>query len=165
MPNVEPDDEFERFFAAEYGSVLRSVRAVTGDRDFAVDATQDAFIKAHLHWQAVRDYESAAGWVRRAAINACRDRERAERRRKGREAAVHSADGAAAWADQEQIEADESARLLLDQLAPRQRTIAAMYYVDDRSVDDIAATLELSVGTVKSQLSEARQRLRQLHRP
>ncbi len=37
-----------------------------------------------------------------------------------------------------------------------------MFYVDDRSVDDIANSLGVSVGTVKSQLSEARQRLRRL---
>ena len=64
----------------------------------------------------------------------------------------------------ERFEADDSTRDLLGQLAPRQREIAALFYVEDRSVDDIATTLGVSVGTVKSQLSEARQRLRQLHR-
>jgi RNA polymerase sigma-70 factor (ECF subfamily) len=162
---VEPDgDEFERFFASEYDRTLRSVRATTGAGDYAVDATQDAFIKAHLHWQVVRDHESPAGWVRRAAINACRDRERAERRRRGREAAIGSVELAAESPAHERLEADDSARGLLGQLAPGQREIATMYYVEDRSVDDIATTLGVSAGTVKSQLSEARQRLRRLHR-
>lgn len=157
------DDEFERFFATEYDDVLRSVAASTGNRETAVDATQDAFIKAHLHWPVIRAYDSPVAWVRRAAINASRDRERAERRRRGREAAVHTAEIAEERPEHEGLEADESAQHLLDQLAPRQREVATMFYVDDRSVDDIASALGLSVGTVKSQLSEARQRLRQLH--
>ena len=62
--------------------------------------------------------------------------------------------------DVERLDADEAVREILDQLPPRQRTVASMYYVDDRSTDDIAAALDISAGTVKSQLAEARARLR-----
>jgi len=160
---VEPGDhEFERFFGAEYDGVLRSVRAATDNPEIAVDATQDAFIKAHLHWHTIRSYDAPAAWVRRAAINASRDRQRAERRRRGREAAALRT-GEMSWDGDDVLESAETARAILDRLAVRQREVATMYYLDDRSVDDIAETLGLSVGTVKSQLSDARQRLRQLH--
>ena len=44
----------------------------------------------------------------------------------------------------------------------RQREVATLFYVDDRSVSDIAYILRLNEGTVKFHLSEARDRLRQL---
>jgi RNA polymerase sigma factor (sigma-70 family) len=162
---VEPEHgEFEQFFTAEYDAVLRSVEAATGNREFAVDATQDGFIKAHLHWQTIRNYDAPAAWVRRAAINASRDRDRAERRRRGREvAAMAPEEDAGTTGPEDRLESAESAQAFLDPLAARQREIAAMYYIDDRSVDDIAETLGLSIGTVKSHLADARQRLRQLH--
>jgi RNA polymerase sigma factor (sigma-70 family) len=162
---VEPDHgEFEQFFTAEYDAVLRSVEAITGNREFAVDATQDGFIRAHLHWETIRNYDAPAAWVRRAAINASRDRERSERRRRGREvAAMAPDDGARTAGHEDRLESAESARAFLDPLAARQREVASMYYIDDRSLDDIAETLGLSIGTVKSHLADARLRLRQLH--
>ena len=54
-------------------------------------------------------------------------------------------------------------RALLDQLPQRQREVARLFYVDDRSVDDIARQLDVTSGTVKSYLAEARDRLRQAH--
>jgi RNA polymerase sigma factor (sigma-70 family) len=162
---VDPDHgEFERFFAAEYDAVLRAVEAATGNREFAVDATQDGFIKAHLHWQTIRSYDSPAAWVRRAAINSSRDRQRSERRRRGREVAAAAPEEATLSSPHvDGLESADSARTFLDPLAARQREVATMYYIEDRSLDDIAETLGLSIGTVKSQLADARQRLRQLH--
>ena len=51
---------------------------------------------------------------------------------------------------------------LLAGLTRRQREVATLFYVDDRSVSDIAYILRLNEGTVKFHLSEARDRLRQL---
>jgi len=153
-------DSFEQFFTLEHDRVLRSVEGLVGNHEIAVDATQDAFIKAHLHWHTVSTHDSPAAWVRRAAINASRDRQRSDRRRRDREATVLASESNSRAADAEHIYADAATNELLAQLSPGQRQVASMFYVDDRSVDDIAGTLDMSVGTVKSQLSEARQRLR-----
>ena len=156
------DDSFERFFTLEHDRVLRSIEGLVGDHETAVDATQDTFIKAHLHWHTVSTYDSPAAWVRRTAINASRDRQRSERRRRDREATVVAGDIDSRTDGPDHIDADDAAHELLRQLSDGQREVATMFYVDDRSVDDIATALGVSVGTVKSQLSEARRRLRQL---
>ena len=156
------DDSFERFFTLEHDRVLRSIEGLVGDHETAVDATQDAFIKAHLHWQTVATYDSPAAWVRRTAINASRDRQRSEKRRRDREATVLASDVDTRTDGPGHIDADDAAHQLLRQLSDGQREVATMFYVDDRSVDDIATALGVSAGTVKSQLSEARQRLRRL---
>ncbi len=159
------DAEFEAFFAAHHDAVLRSLTAAAGnDHDAAVDATQDAFIKAHARWSTIRTYDQPESWVRRIAINTSRDRHRSDQRRRDREAAVDAT--AVVHADiagTERVDADAAIGELLDELPARQREIAALYYVDDRSVDEIADELGISAGTVKSQLAEARARLRRAH--
>lgn len=156
------DDAFEQFFTLEHDRVLRSIEGLVGNREIAVDATQDAFIKAHLHWKTVAACDSPVAWVRRTAINASRDLQRSDRRRRDREAKTPFSDVGNRIDGPDHIGSADAAHDLLRQLSDRQREVATMFYVDDRSVDDIAAALGVSAGTVKSQLSEARQRLRRL---
>ena len=159
-PANEFDLEFEVFFLQHHDDTLRSLGAILNDHEAAVDATQDAFIKAHARWSVIRTYDAPQAWVRRIAINASRDRLRSERRRRDRETRVDPIDEPPA---SDSIVADAGIQELLDGLPARQREIAALFYVNDCSVDEIAQRLELSVGTVKSQLSEARDRLRRSH--
>ena len=60
----------------------------------------------------------------------------------------------------EHYQSESSVYELLAMLPVRQREVATLYYVDDRSVAEIASILELNEGTVKSHLSTARERLR-----
>ena len=157
--------EFAEFFATQHDAVLRSLAAAAGnDHDAAVDAVQDAFIKAHARWSTIRTYDQPEAWVRRIAINTSRDRRRSDRRRRDREVTVDATAAARSdVADTERIDADAAMAELLGELPARQREIAAAYYVDDRSVEEIAATLRIRAGTDKSQLAEARARLRRTH--
>ncbi len=160
MPHDDDDTaerSFEEFFAVHHDAVLRSVTTSIGDRDIALDATQDAFIKAHARWSTLRSYDAPDAWVRRIAINVSRDRVRSDRRRRDREAtiaAVPAPDVTDAFA------ADAGASELLAGLADRQREVATLFYLEDRSVDDIADRLGLSAGAVKFHLARARERLR-----
>ncbi len=115
---AELDAEFERFFIAHHDAILRALEAATGDHEIAVDATQDAFIRAHTRWSLIRTYEAPDIWVRRVAINVSRDRMRSERRRRNREA-THDASAQLSTADQ--FDADTNVRALLDQLPQRQQ--------------------------------------------
>jgi len=153
------DDEFEQFFLANYKPVLRVLTFITGDRERAVDATQEAFIKAHGRWSKIRQYDSPAAWVRRVAINASRDSAKSDRRRRQREQAQPVA-GELAHTDQHS--SDDAVLALLGELSQRQREVATLFYVHDLSVAETAAILGLSEGTVKSHLASARERLREL---
>jgi len=48
----------------------------------------------------------------------------------------------------------------LEQLAPHFRTVLSLYYLEGLSVDQIAQTLDISVGTVKSRLARGRTMMR-----
>ena len=152
------DREFESFFLEHFEHVVNSLTIITGDRDRATDATQEAFIKAYANWSKVRSYDVPVAWVRRIAINASRDSFRSERRRARREAAHTSLDSRTV-AD---VGSDHDAVRLLASLPRRLREVATLFYVEDCSVEDIATTLRLHPGTVKSHLSDARERMRSL---
>lgn len=148
------DQEFEALFVAEFDSILQSVTFVCGDQERASDATQEAFIKAYARWSRVRRYDNPAAWIRRIAINGTRDIHRSEARRSRREQRV---------ADQDAIVEPlhgESGLDLLSSLPERQRAVAALFYLDDLPTAEIGELLDISEGTVRFHLSEARTRLR-----
>jgi len=150
-------DEFETFFLDNYDSVLRLLVVMTGSHEQATDATQEAFIRAHARWSRVRTYDSPAGWVRRIAINRSRDTFRSDRRRRSRELAQPTTQPSE---PSEMVEPLTMALDMLAPLSPRQREVASLFYIDDRSVIEIAHILGLNEGTVKSHLSAARSTLR-----
>lgn len=154
-----PDEEFEQFFLDNYPPVLHVMVLMIGDRERATDATQEAFIKAYAKWSKIRQYDSPAAWVRRVAINASRDSFRKDRRRRRREATLPDR---LDLARTDHYTSDSMATHLLSGLPDRQREVATLFYVDDRSVTEIAAILNVNEGTVKAHLSGARERLRQL---
>jgi RNA polymerase sigma-70 factor (ECF subfamily) len=145
---------FEDVFRADHRAVLAIVLALTGDRAVAEELVQEAFLRAHQRWARIGGYENPGAWVRRVAINlALSDRRRrgAERRAVARSgAAPASPDGAGGV-----VGADRFWRAV-DALPKQQRAVVVLHYLEDRSVRDIAAVLDLAEGTVKAHLSRAR---------
>lgn len=157
--NMPAETDFDRFFVAHYHRLVRSLTAITGDPDVAVDAVQEAFIKAYSRWSSIRRYDDPALWVRRVAINRSRDTFRSSRRRRNREDRFVTAPPEAR-SDSDGVAASLDMASILAGLSPRQRTVATLFYLDDLSIGQIAATLELSDGAVKFHLSKARESLR-----
>ncbi len=153
------DREFEQFFLENYDAVVRALTVLTGDRERSTDATQEAFIKAYARWSKIRSYDMPAAWVRRIAINIGRDSHRSEHRRLRRERPHLQLDQPSPG---DGIVGDSFARSLLASLPRRQCEVATLFYLDDRSVTEIAVILGLSEGTVKSHMSDARLNLRGL---
>jgi RNA polymerase sigma-70 factor (ECF subfamily) len=156
---MSSDDEFEQFFLAHYEAVLSVLVLTTGDHERATDATQEAFIKAYAKWSRIRRYDSPSAWVRRVAINASHDSFRSDRQRRRREQTLPTEPLAS---QSDHYSSDSTAGDLLRQLPTRQREVATLFYVDDRSIAEIATILGLTEGTVKYHLSHARDGLRTL---
>ena len=149
--------DFDDLFRAHYDRLVRSLTVAGGDREQAADAVQEAFVKAHLRWRRIGRYDDPIGWVRRVAINHLRDDQRRTRRKWGALARL----AARTPTSEQPVEPDELGRLLA-RLPRQQRIATALYYVDGLSVAEIASTLDLAEGTVKSHLHDARSRLRQV---
>ena len=152
---VAATGSFEQVFDAHYERLVKALTVVAGDRDVAADAVQDAFVKAHLRWSRISRYDDPVGWVRRVAVNKLRNEHRSTQR-KWR--AIHRL-GARHESAHDDHEIDEFGRLLA-RLPKQQRLTTALFYVDNLTLAEIAQTLGISEGTVKSHLHDARRRLR-----
>lgn len=148
-----------RFVQEDYARVVAAVGFACGDRNRAEDAVQDVLAVALDHDQRVGNL---AGWVVTSALNRVRSSERkrgAELRaieRLGRQADARNP----RTTNNRLGDADDEMLAALRSLPERQREITALHYLLDMSVADIAISLEVSDGTVKTQLHRARESLR-----
>jgi RNA polymerase sigma-70 factor (ECF subfamily) len=142
-------------FNLHYARLVRSLTVICGNSEEAADAVQDAFVKAHLKWRKIGTYDDPVGWIRRVAINKVRDGHRSRVRR---DRAVERL-GYEVKLTSEQPDISEVAELL-STLPKQQRAAAAMFYVEQLSVVEIAAALKVSEGAVKFHLHQAREKLR-----
>jgi RNA polymerase sigma-70 factor (ECF subfamily) len=146
-----PSDDFESFFRREHPRLLAIAVAMVGDREVARELVQDALLRAFTSWSKITRLESPGGWVRRVLINLSID----VHRRRGREHRALALSTSPATAEAPPLPAPAlwSAVRGLPRL---QRSVVALYYVDDMAVSEVAAVLGVSPGSVKTSLSRAR---------
>jgi RNA polymerase sigma-70 factor (ECF subfamily) len=146
---------FEDLMRNHCGQLIQSLSLVALDRETAADAAQDAFLELHLHFDEVRD---PVPWLYRVAFNRCLDsRRRFARRVRLLERLVGVA-SPEDWIAPAMAHTDFSEVLV--KLPLRQRTAATLYYLADLSVSEIAATMNVSEGSVNRHLYRARETLR-----
>jgi RNA polymerase sigma-70 factor (sigma-E family) len=161
ISSSEAEDDFEQFVRARSAHLFRLALALTGwDRPAAEDVLQVAFERAYQHRRKLFKQASAEPYVRRIVVNAAIDWRRTRRRR-----AEQPLDLAADVAVQDQSghvgDHDVLVRALAA-LAPKQRAVLVLRYWEDIPDAAIAAMLNCSVATVRSQASRALARLREL---
>jgi len=147
-----PGPTLEDLFRRSYAPLVRALTVACGDPDDAADAVQDAFVQAGRHWHRISRYDDPAMWVRRVAVNRLANQRRGARRRAA--FLARTRDGAA-----EPVSSDIDLMRAVAALPPGQRLAVGLHYLADLSVDDVAAAMEVSPGTVKSQLHDARHAL------
>jgi RNA polymerase sigma-70 factor (ECF subfamily) len=167
---------FERLVAERSGDVYALLYRLTADVEEARDLTQETFLRAFQSISRFRGDANLKTWLYRIAINQARNRWRWWRRRR-REATV-SLDGsdrpdeqsltgrlqneAAVDPEQETLarEREEQLREALCGLRPSYREAVILRDVEGFSYEEIAETLQINIGTVKSRLARGRLELR-----
>jgi RNA polymerase sigma factor (sigma-70 family) len=153
---------FERHARAVYNHCFRG----TADWALAEDLTSVVFLEAWRRRDVRLANESALPWLLGVATNALRNGWRSRRRRAAALARLRPADEPDFAEDVESRLDDERAmRRVLDHVArlPRgEREVLALCVWDELSYEDAATALGVPVGTVRSRLSRARARLREL---
>ena len=147
----------EEFVTAHYPRIFRLIRFLTGRADVAEDLTQQTFVRA---WQALpsfRHESSLATWLHRIAYHEYTHWLRDRREHLSLDAAAHLA-APVDCQDWESLVLPHA----LAQLSPEHRAVFLLYHIQELSLGEAAAILEIPEGTVKSRLFTARQRLREL---
>jgi RNA polymerase sigma-70 factor, ECF subfamily len=142
-----------------------------GDRDDALDLSQDVFLRVFRTLSRFRGQSALRTWIYRIVVNQARNRQRWWRRRHRAEQ-VSLDDYLRNFGDLEARQDILPDRLLasketaakiwqaMDRLPFDQRTALILREVDGLRYDEIAYSLDIAVGTVKSRLTRARQALR-----
>jgi RNA polymerase sigma-70 factor (ECF subfamily) len=154
VPVVRAVEDFEVFYRREYPKVATLTMVLTRDASAAEDLTQEAFLRANRDWDRVGSYEHPGAWVRRVATNLAMSR---FRRLRTETKALLRFTGSIRVAEMDTDAAEFWAEVR--RLPARQAQVVALHYVEDRSVDDIAATLGVSPASVKTHLQRARRTL------
>ncbi|MGR3931427.1 SigE family RNA polymerase sigma factor [Streptomyces sp. BRA346] len=155
--------EFEEFVAACGPRLLRSAWFLTGDRHLAEDLLQSALARVWPKWGRIAE-ENPEAYVRRTLVHLHASWWRRHWRREVPHSEVPepSSRGGPAGASPQVGEVDQGRTIigLLRLLPRRQREVVVLRYLEDLSVEQTAAVLGCSTGTVKSQASKALNTLR-----
>jgi RNA polymerase sigma-70 factor (ECF subfamily) len=158
--DIDRGPDFDDFVATEFTNILALALALLHDRDDAVDVAQETMARAFARWGEVADMDRPGAWARRVALNLTTDALRRRTRRQRLNLRLRS-QAPPPIADEPSIaEWDRTFWAEVAALPKRQRDAVVLHYVEDLPITDIAEILDAPEGTVKSDLSRARGRLR-----
>jgi RNA polymerase sigma-70 factor (ECF subfamily) len=166
---------FDRLVSERSGDVYALLYRLTEDREEAHDLTQETFLRIFQSIDRFRGDADLKTWIYRIALNQARNRWRWWRRRRRDVTISLDAEGepgdqplsarlrdSGIDPEQEALmrEREMALRRALSTLGRLYREVVILRDVEGLSYDEIAAALEISIGTVKSRLSRGRQELR-----
>jgi RNA polymerase sigma-70 factor (ECF subfamily) len=138
-------------------SAFRLAVSILGDVSEAEDALQDANARAWRHLRRVRDPQRVEAWYLAIVGNECR-RRLGNPWRKVFVSGLQAMRPARQAADTHDV--NDAVRQALRGLSPEQRAVLVLRHYFDLPLEQIASQLGLPLGTVKSRLNRASDRLR-----
>ncbi|MEV0306448.1 SigE family RNA polymerase sigma factor [Nonomuraea fuscirosea] len=157
MQTTSWEDEFREYVTARGPALLRAAHQLTGHPLDAEDLLQNALTKTYLAWDRIEDRNALDGYVRRAMVNINISQ---WRRRKLEEYPSDELPEPAVHDPLPAPEIHEALEQALRELPERMRAAIVLRYYEDMTEPEIARTLGISVGTVKSTVSRAMAKLR-----
>ena len=151
---MEPSVDITELYAAHRLSLVRLAVLLVDDFASAEDVVQDAFAALARRPDAVRDPSKALAYLRVSVVNTARS---SLRRRRTARAYTPPHDLSPPSPEDSAVLAEEHREVIaaLQTLAPRQREVLVLRYWSNLSEAEIARTLDISQGTVKSTASRA----------
>lgn len=149
-------ESFESFYRKEFRDVVGLAYALSGSQLGAEDLAQEAFVRAHERWEKISGYDKPGAWVRRVVANLAIS---GFRRKSAEKKALARLAGQRQQGLSELEPEDEEFWQMVRDLPKRQAQATALFYIEDRSVSEIAEILECSPSTAKVHLFRGRQTL------
>jgi len=158
--------DYEQLVESHQDMVFRTLARLTGEREGLEDMAQETFLRLFRALPHFRGEAQLSTFLYRIIVNVVNDEFRD--RKKARltstiedeeaRGLAHSSVGPAVLAERAQLQ--KAVEAGLRQLTPRDRTILTLHYQEGRSYEEIAAILDSPLGTVKTHLYRARERLK-----
>jgi RNA polymerase sigma-70 factor (ECF subfamily) len=155
---------FETLYHKYKSQVYRTALAITSDPGAAEDILQDCFLRVHANIDRLDGSVPISPWLHRVTVNLAYNYVAKRKRRAGPLDLVIEtlAAGTQALPDRhlETTELRDSVQAAIDSLSFSQRVVVTLFYLSEFSLEEIAYILDCPVGTVKSRLHYARNKLR-----
>jgi RNA polymerase sigma factor (sigma-70 family) len=164
------DSSFEQIVRDHQAMVFRTLIRLTGSREHVDDLAQEVFLRLYRVLGAFRGEALLSTYLYRIVANVAQDEWK--RRRRDDRPLVSFSDEESDWEDRlphpspdaEQQLAEKEFRYSVEQqlqlLSPIERAILVLYHQEERSYEQIALSLKLPIGTVRTHLHRGRKKLR-----
>jgi len=162
--NTIPAEELVRAFNELRDELISTLWFVLGNQEDARDAAQEAFLKCWRAQAKLQDIRNLRAWIFRVGLNAAKDLRRSAwvRRAKSLSGENTMLEGREAGPPQaaEDQEVLERLRLAIQKLRPDEQEVFLLRQNGDLTYEQIAEIRQSPVGTVKTQMRSALQKLR-----
>ncbi|MGF1617005.1 MAG: RNA polymerase sigma factor [Acidimicrobiia bacterium] len=138
--------DFDAFYRAGYTALSRALILAIGDRDMAVEATDEAFTKALERWPELATYDNPEGWIYRVGVNWAKTR---IKKRSATSIGLLDQDGYLDDLPEPELLA------AVVRLPIKFRSVLVARFFLDWSVGQTAAALNIPEGTVKTRQARA----------
>ena len=166
-------DSFNTLVLTYQDMLFNTALRIMGDDEAAADATQEAFLSA---FRAIKSYRGGSfkAWLMRTVTNACYDELRRQKRRpttplepetdEGEEMETPRWLADPSMSPEEEVEADDLEHAIqhcLNELPVEFRAVVVLTDIQGMDYKEVAASVRVPLGTIKSRLARARLRLRE----
>lgn len=164
---MDADDDFVCAFNTMRAELVSTLFFVLGNRDDAQDIAQEVFIKCWRTRETLEDVKNLRAWIFRVGLNAAKDLQRNAWRRRAKpmgDAAPPEVAGAAKTPSEvlENKESLDRLRRALHDLRPEEKEVFLLRQNGELTYEEIAKMRRTPVGTVKTQMRAALQKLRRV---
>ncbi len=159
----DADEAVTQLYTAHYSGLVRLAALLVRHSGEAEELVQDAFVSLHGKWRRLHEPDKALAYLRRSVVNAARSSQRHHNvadKHLYREADVVRREAPSAEHHALAGETRAAVMAALDRLPQRQREVLVLRYYTDLAEHDIAETLGISSGAVKSHASRGIRTLR-----
>jgi RNA polymerase sigma-70 factor (ECF subfamily) len=166
VPLVSMEEQLLRTFNDLRDELLSTLCYMLGNSDDAQDVAQEAFLRCWKSREGLAEVQNGRAWIFRVALNAAKDLRRSAWRRKvkplqGTDIMPMIDNNSPAYRAEER-ESLQRLRQALMQLRPDEKEVFLLRQNADLTYEEIAELRDRPVGTVKTQMRSALQKLRMI---
>jgi RNA polymerase sigma-70 factor (ECF subfamily) len=157
--NDRSSHDFSVLYNQHVATVRRILSRMVSANDLD-DLVQDVFVRIYRFQESFREEADLKTWIHRICVNSVQDHYRKKRwtgilsfGSAGEDEPVASENFAEDLSNQNFVEK------ALHKLSVKERVVVVLFYLEDSTIEEISASLELPEGTIKSRLHSARSKL------